>query len=87
MLGAPDAAAPLSSFWSDQYGLRVQYVGQASLGESLELDGEVTTRDFAAVWRRGRRPVAALLVGRPRALPAMRRLVQAGLEHVEEMAT
>ncbi len=88
MLGAPDAAAPLSSFWSDQYGLRVQYVGHASLGETFELDGAVTSRDFAAVWRRRSRPVAALLVGRPRALPAMRRLVQAGLEHQrQELAT
>ena len=87
MLGAGRGDAALASFWSDQYGLRVQYVGHASLGDTVELDGDLTERDFAAVWRSRGRPVAALLVGRPRALPQMRRLVEEGLEHQPQEMT
>ena len=83
MLGLEPVAAPLSSFWSDQYGLRIQYVGYASLGDTVELDGDPSRRDFAAVWRRMGRPVAALLVGRPRELPRTRQLIQETLEHQE----
>ncbi|QEC47072.1 hypothetical protein FSW04_05375 [Baekduia soli] len=44
------------------------------------LDGDPAARDFTAVWHRRDRPVAALLVGRPRELPGMRRLIQQTLE-------
>ena len=83
MLALEPAAAPLSSFWSDQYGVRIQYVGYAPLGDTVDLDGDPSQRDFAAVWRRMGRPVAALLVGRPRELPRTRQLIQDTLEHQE----
>ena len=88
MAGLEPVAAPLASFWSDQYGLRIQYVGYASLGDAVELDADPAERDFTAVWRRGGRPVAALLVGRPRELPRARQLIQETLEHhAQEMTT
>ena len=62
-------------------------VGHASLGDTVELDGDLTERALAAVWRSRGRPVAALLVGRPRARPQMRRLVQEGLEHQPQEMT
>jgi 3-phenylpropionate/trans-cinnamate dioxygenase ferredoxin reductase component len=88
MLGLDPLAAPLASFWSDQYGLRIQYLGYAALGDAVEFDGDVGARDFSAVWRRDGRPVAGLLVARPRELPAMRRLVQSTLDHhAQEITT
>ena len=47
-------------------------------GTSVEIDGVPAERDFTAVYRRAGRPVAALLVGRPHALPDVRRLIEAG---------
>lgn len=78
MLGLEPGRRTLSSFWSDQYGLRIQYVGHARAGDMLDIDGVPAERDFTAVYRRAGRPVAALLVGRPQALPEVRRLIETG---------
>jgi NADPH-dependent 2,4-dienoyl-CoA reductase/sulfur reductase-like enzyme len=75
MLCMEPRAHVLPSFWSDQYGLRIQYVGRAAGADEIELDGSPGDRDFAAVFRHDGMPVAALLVGRPQELPEMRRLV------------
>ena len=76
MLGLEPLRPLLSSFWSDQYGLRIQYVGRARDGDAVEIEGSLAERDFTAVYRRAGRPVAALLVGRPHALPDVRRLIE-----------
>jgi 3-phenylpropionate/trans-cinnamate dioxygenase ferredoxin reductase subunit len=73
MLGLEPGRALPPSFWSDQYGIRVQYLGRSAGADSVEVDGDPAQRDFAAIWRRDGRPVAALLVGRPHALPEMRK--------------
>ncbi len=80
MLGLEPGRHTLSSFWSDQYGLRIQYVGHARDGDAVEIDGMPAERDFTAVYRRAGRPVAALLVGRPHALPGVRRLIESGAQ-------
>ena len=80
MLGLEPASQPLPSFWSDQYGLRIQYLGQARHADAMEIDGSLAERDFAATFTQRGRPVAALLVDRPRALPEMRRLIAKGTE-------
>jgi 3-phenylpropionate/trans-cinnamate dioxygenase ferredoxin reductase component len=67
----------LSSFWTDQYGLRIQTVGDATGAERVEFDGEPSSRDFSVLMFRGRRPVAAMTVGRPRELPRLRHLIEA----------
>jgi 3-phenylpropionate/trans-cinnamate dioxygenase ferredoxin reductase component len=69
--------APLASFWSDQYGSRIQYIGRHRPGDELAIDGDPAARDFSAVWKRAGRPVAALLVGRPNALAEWRRTLAA----------
>ena len=76
MLGLEAPPPSLPSFWSDQYGLRIQYVGDASSADAVDWDGAPGCRDFTAVYTRGGVPVAALVVGRPRELPRVRRLVQ-----------
>jgi 3-phenylpropionate/trans-cinnamate dioxygenase ferredoxin reductase subunit len=78
MLGLDAGVAPLTSFWTDQYGLRIHYVGHARIGDSVEIDGHPAARDFTALFRRSGRVVAALLVNRPRSLPAARKLIEKG---------
>jgi 3-phenylpropionate/trans-cinnamate dioxygenase ferredoxin reductase component len=78
LLGLDPGTAPLTSFWTDQYGIRIQYLGNASLADSVEIDGLPEERSFTAIFSRAGRPVAALLVGRPRALPSLRALIEKG---------
>ena len=78
MLGLDPGAAPLTSFWTDQYGIRIQYLGQARLADSIEIDGEPEARSFTATFSRAGRAVAALLVDRPRSLPAARTVIEKG---------
>jgi hypothetical protein len=55
-------------------------VGRAAEADRVAIDGDPGGRDFEALFMKEGEPVAALLVGRPRALAATRRRVQAGLE-------
>ena len=75
MLGMDVPPPALPSFWSDQYGIRIQYVGDAVGADAVAIDGDPGLRDFAAVYTREGRPVAALAANRPRELSALRRLV------------
>jgi len=72
IVGRPLPTPALSSFWSDQYGTRIQYLGHAQLADRVTLDGDRDARDFTAVYTRDGEPVAALVVGRPQALPDLR---------------
>jgi NADPH-dependent 2,4-dienoyl-CoA reductase/sulfur reductase-like enzyme len=72
MLGLAAPGAPRPSFWSDQYGLRIQFAGDARGADGVEIDGDPDRRDFTARFIRAGVVRAGLLVGRPRALPALR---------------
>ncbi|HEY7255725.1 MAG TPA: FAD-dependent oxidoreductase [Solirubrobacterales bacterium] len=78
MLGEYPGTPPLPSFWSDQYGLRIQYVGHAHHSDTVVIEGSLEERDFEAVFTRGGIPVAGLAVGRPRAIPALRKRIDLG---------
>ncbi len=78
MLGEYPGTPPLPSFWSDQYGLRIQYVGHAHHADAVVFDGDPAGRDFEAVFMRAGVPIAGLAVGRPRAIPALRRQIERG---------
>jgi NADPH-dependent 2,4-dienoyl-CoA reductase/sulfur reductase-like enzyme len=78
MLALEPGHVPLSSFWTDQYGIRIQYLGHAQLADRVVFDGEPGLRHFTALFTRGGRVVAVLLVDRPRALPLARNLVEKG---------
>lgn len=75
MLGLEPRPAPSPSFWSDQYGVRIQAVGHLPGADGMRLDGELHSRDFTALLTRGERVTGALLVGRPRDLPRVRKLI------------
>ena len=74
MLGLDPKPGPMSSFWSDMYGTRIQHLGHSAETDRLEVDGDPTTLDFQGVWFNGEMPTAAIAVGRPRAIPALRKL-------------
>ena len=78
MLGEYPGVPPLPSFWSDQYGLRIQYVGHAHRADAVVVEGTPDERDFEAVFTRSGVPVAGLVVDRPRAIPALRKRIDGG---------
>jgi 3-phenylpropionate/trans-cinnamate dioxygenase ferredoxin reductase subunit len=78
MLGLEPGASVPAGFWSDQYGIRIQYLGRAAPDDTVAIDGNPEARDFTATFSRGGRAVAVLLVNRPRSLPAARALIEQG---------
>ncbi len=78
MLGEYPGTPPLPSFWSDQYGLRIQYVGHAHHADAVLVEGDPGERDFEAVFTRSGIPVAGLAVGRPRAIPVLKKRIEHG---------
>jgi 3-phenylpropionate/trans-cinnamate dioxygenase ferredoxin reductase subunit len=78
MLGLEPGTSVPAGFWSDQYGLRIQYIGRAAPDDAVDIDGDPEARDFTATFSRGGRAVAVLLVNRPRSLPAARALIEKG---------
>jgi NADPH-dependent 2,4-dienoyl-CoA reductase/sulfur reductase-like enzyme len=78
MLGEYPHTPPLPSFWSDQYGLRIQYVGHAHQADAVLVEGDPGGRDFEAVFTRSGVPVAGLAVGRPGAIPALKKRIEHG---------
>ncbi len=76
MLGDDPGPPPLPSFWSDQYGLRIQYVGHAEHADDVRLERDRDGRELRAVYARDQRPIAALTVDQPRALAALRREIE-----------
>ncbi|MCZ9351199.1 FAD-dependent oxidoreductase [Streptomyces mutabilis] len=54
-------------FWSDQYGVKIQFAGHAAGADSVTIaEGSPQDRDVLAVYRRSGRPVAVLGMNRPR---------------------
>lgn len=80
MLGKAASQRPLPSFWSDQYGQRIQYVGYAELADRVEIEPESGQGDLSVRYRRGDDPVAVLAVGNPRAIAAARRGIEETLQ-------
>jgi NADPH-dependent 2,4-dienoyl-CoA reductase/sulfur reductase-like enzyme len=61
-------------FWSDQYGLRIQFAGYARPDDDVSLEiGRADESSFLAVYRRAGRPVAVLGVDQVREFTRWRR--------------
>ena len=73
----------LPSFWTDQYGLRIQLVGDAREADELRIEGDPEARDFEALMVRDGTPVAGMAVGRPRAIPGLRKQIELATTDVE----
>ncbi|HEY6835365.1 MAG TPA: FAD-dependent oxidoreductase [Gaiellaceae bacterium] len=71
ILGLDPLPTPAPFFWSDQFGLRIQLVGDARGAAALEVDGHDS--EFVARYRSSDgRLVAALAANRPREVAALR---------------
>ncbi len=65
--------APVPSFWSEHFGVRLQSIGLPERGEEIEVvAGDVAERRFTAVARRDGQIVGAVAYGMPRPLAALR---------------
>lgn len=71
----PYTAVPY--FWSDQYDLKLQYVGHAHTWDDVLTRGTPGEHHFAAFYRQAGRVAAALAVNHPRDLATLKRLVAA----------
>jgi NADPH-dependent 2,4-dienoyl-CoA reductase/sulfur reductase-like enzyme len=83
MLGEEPGPAPPATFWSDQFGLRIQCIGNPGCADEVQVDGDPTERDFEVLFTRAGSPVAGLAVGRPAAMRGFRRQIEDGIPAVE----
>jgi NADPH-dependent 2,4-dienoyl-CoA reductase/sulfur reductase-like enzyme len=68
--------APVPFFWSDQYDVKIQFVGRSDAEDDLEVvHGSVAERRFVALYGRNGRLVGALGFSRPRQLMQYRRMI------------
>ncbi|MET9882101.1 FAD-dependent oxidoreductase [Streptomyces sp. NPDC006430] len=66
-------------FWSDQYGIRIQFAGYAAEADSVAIEeGAADDRSFLAVYRSAGRPVAVLGLNQTRLFTRWRRRLTTG---------
>ncbi|MEU6320727.1 FAD-dependent oxidoreductase [Streptomyces sp. NPDC047009] len=71
--------APVPSFWSDQWGEKIQFAGRAAAeGRTAVVLDEPDRRRFALAYARGGTLRGALVVNAPRVMAVLRRLLAAG---------
>jgi NADPH-dependent 2,4-dienoyl-CoA reductase/sulfur reductase-like enzyme len=75
-LGDETPFAPLPFFWSDQHGVKLQWVGYAPAWDEIEIEDADPAPGFVARYRREGRLVAVFAAGQPRAIGAARRELQ-----------
>lgn len=81
MAGRPDAPpfTPVPYFWSDQYGLRLQVLGDPRGNDDVHIaDGSFGEGKFIALFGRATRLCAVVAVGKPRQLMRFRPLLESG---------
>ncbi|GEC10149.1 pyridine nucleotide-disulfide oxidoreductase [Streptomyces spinoverrucosus] len=65
-------------FWSDQYGVKIQFAGHAAGADSVSIEaGAADDRDLLAVYRRAGNPVAVLGMNQPRLFTRWRKQLAA----------
>ncbi|MFF8970278.1 NAD(P)/FAD-dependent oxidoreductase [Streptomyces sp. NPDC014995] len=65
-------------FWSDQYGVKIQFAGHAGGADSVSIEaGAADDRDVLAVYRRAGDPVAVLGMNQPRLFTRWRKQLAA----------
>jgi NADPH-dependent 2,4-dienoyl-CoA reductase/sulfur reductase-like enzyme len=65
-------------FWSDQYGVRIQFAGHSAGADSVTVEeGLPDDRSFLAVYRRSGHPVAVLGMNQPRLFTRWRKQLAA----------
>jgi NADPH-dependent 2,4-dienoyl-CoA reductase/sulfur reductase-like enzyme len=70
---------PIPYFWSDQYGIRFQVLGNPGGTDQVEVvDGSLEDGKFVALFGRAGRLRAVMAIGKPRQLMGFRPLLEAG---------
>ncbi|MFJ6387920.1 NAD(P)/FAD-dependent oxidoreductase [Streptomyces sp. NPDC091972] len=77
--GAVEPGAPRPPyFWSDQYGVKIQFAGHAAAADSVTIEeGARGDRNVLAVYRRSGHPVAVLGMNQPRLFTRWRKQLAA----------
>ncbi len=90
LLAGRDAAAafnPIPYFWSDQFGIRFQVLGNPGGTDEVEIvAGSLAEGKFVALYGRAGRLRAVMAIGKPRQLMAMRPLLEAGTSWDDALA-
>jgi 3-phenylpropionate/trans-cinnamate dioxygenase ferredoxin reductase component len=76
VLGDDSPFAPLPFFWSDQHGVKLQWVGYAPAWDAVEIEDVDPPRSFSARYVRDGRLVGVLATGQPRVVAAARKELQ-----------
>lgn len=80
MLGLPPSSTPPRPpyFWSDQYGVKIQFTGRREGDEEVTVEaGSAETDDLLAVYRRDGIPVAVLGMNQPKLFTRWRKQLSA----------
>ncbi len=75
ILGKEPLPMPVTTWWSDVHGVRIQGLGDPAGSSLLEIEGDMSARSFTAIAFRDGAPVAATAVARPRDVPRLRKLL------------
>jgi NADPH-dependent 2,4-dienoyl-CoA reductase/sulfur reductase-like enzyme len=89
LAGRPEAPAfsPVPYFWSDQFGIRFQVLGNPSGEDDVVItEGTPEEGKFLAVFGRAGRLRAVMAIGKPRQLMGFRPLLQTGCSFKEALA-
>lgn len=79
--------APVPFVWSDQYEVKIQCAGRFGADDDLEIvHGDISDRQFVALFGRDDRLVGALAFSRPRQLMAYRRMIGEGVSFADALA-
>ncbi|MGW1028030.1 NAD(P)/FAD-dependent oxidoreductase [Streptomyces sp. NPDC002577] len=79
--GAAEPGVPKPPyFWSDQYGVKIQFAGHSAGADSVTVEeGSPDSRSFLAVYRRAGHPVAVLGMNQPRLFTRWRKQLAASM--------
>jgi 3-phenylpropionate/trans-cinnamate dioxygenase ferredoxin reductase component len=89
MAGRPDAPpfTPVPYFWSDQYGIRLQVLGNPGGNDDVQITGgSFDEGKFVALFGRATRLRAVVAVGKPRQLMGFRPLLESGSSWEDALA-
>jgi NADPH-dependent 2,4-dienoyl-CoA reductase/sulfur reductase-like enzyme len=74
LLGAPRPHLAVPYFWSDQYGVRIQFAGTFREGDTVRvIEGDLDRRSFFALYERGDLLVGVLGMNQPKLFTRWRR--------------
>ena len=90
LLAGPERAepyAPVPYFWSDQYKVKIQFVGHVHHADDVRVvDGSVDNRRFLALYEHAGRVVGALGFSRPKLVLQCRRLIAERMSVADALA-